>query len=389
MTIRRMNGGRNETKDPARGRSRDQPQTPGEASTMVKCAAAAPAGRAYNGTRCVRRTVSAMAIALAAVCAAQPSLAGDRPAIDGAMSIWPDAGLAVVRQTDRDDAGKFSGIGLTPGKRPTVLSSAEELLRKFSDINVSLKEIRDGNADVPQIYLASFPADLPKLKSATRRKQVFIKTVLPLVLRANAEVRVERQRLLRILDHERRTGSLSPAEQWFLTDLARRYEVDDLDRDELLRRVDVIPPSLALAQGAEESGWGTSRFAHQGNAVFGQRTFASGRGIVPKERAHGARFEVLRFAEIFTSVRAYLWNLNTHPAYAALRQLRGIARAEDRRPDSFRLAATLTRYSERGQAYVHTLQTIMRINRLQQFDGARLAGRDRTATLETASDGNS
>jgi Bax protein len=170
---------------------------------------------------------------------------------------------------------------------------------------------------------------------------------------------------------------MSVEQRLSLENLAQKYGVNFGDWAELRRRVREVPVSLALAQGAEESGWGTSRFAHQGNAVFGQRTFTRGRGIVPKEREAGEKFEVLRFSALLTSVRAYVWNLNTHFAYADFRTARAQGHARGGKPDSMSLIATLKRYSERGEAYIETIRAIIRVNRLRQFDAARLTGADK------------
>ena len=134
-----------------------------------------------------------------------------------------------------------------------------------------------------------------------------------------------------------------------------------------------MPPSLALAQAAEESGWGTSRFARKGNAVFGQRTWRSGRGMVPLRREDGKRHEVVAFNALRASVDAYLRNLNSHPAYGEFRRLRAEARALDRAVSVPALVGTMTRYSERGADYLRTILAIIRVNRFAAYDRARLA----------------
>ncbi|MDP6876082.1 MAG: hypothetical protein QF521_21365, partial [Alphaproteobacteria bacterium] len=128
-------------------------------------------------------------------------------------------------------------------------------------LDLSLKALRRGQTAVPPVYLGRFPVKLAKLRSAKQRKDIFIKTVLPLVIRANNEVRAERHRMLSLIERQRDQGGLSPNERAYLNNLVAQYEVPEGDLDELQRRVDVVPVSLALAQGAEESGWGTSRFA--------------------------------------------------------------------------------------------------------------------------------
>jgi len=296
-----------------------------------------------------------------------------------ALAVAPDEG-------DGDDAGrphaaiaaKVAEAPAVTRQPPLVLASSEDLLRKFAARDIALEDVRHGRAAVPAIFLARFPDDLASLTSVEQRKQVFIKTVLPLVLRTNQQIAADRRLLLRLLSTSHGARPAGALERDLLARLARRYGADPGDRVELLRRIDIVPPSLALAQGAEESGWGTSRFARMGNAVFGQRTF-KGEGMVPKERAPGERFAVRAFNALEASVRAYVWNLNTHPAYADFRAARAAMRAEGRALDGADLAGALTRYSERGEAYVDTIRIIMRANRLDQFDDARLDARDITA----------
>jgi uncharacterized FlgJ-related protein len=136
-------------------------------------------------------------------------------------------------------------------------------------------------------------------------------------------------------------------------------------------RVDIIPPSLALAQAAEESGWGTSRFADVGNALFGQWTWSE--GIAPLEQREGkGDYRIAKFDSPLDSVRAYMLNLNTHAAYRSLRERRREMRVRGDQLSGWELAETLTSYSERGAAYVETLHTIMRVNRLAATDSAYL-----------------
>ena len=137
---------------------------------------------------------------------------------------------------------------------------------------------------------------------------------------------------------------------------------------ELIRRVDVIPTSLVLAQAANESAWGTSRFAREGNNIFGQWCFDEGCGLVPNRRGEDASHEVRAFASVEAAVRAYFRNLNTHPSYEDLRTLRASMRMQGLPLNSMVLARGLTRYSERGMDYVLELQDMIRINELRERD---------------------
>ena len=141
---------------------------------------------------------------------------------------------------------------------------------------------------------------------------------------------------------------------------------------ELMLRVDIVPPALALGQGAYESGYGTSRFALEGNAYFGQWTYG-GKGMKPKEkRASKGNYGVAAYAWPLDSVESYMLNLNTHSAYTGLRKMRADIRASGSKVTGHDLAASLDRYSERGQEYVDTLRGIMRFNELAVADSADL-----------------
>lgn len=172
------------------------------------------------------------------------------------------------------------------------------------------------------------------------------------------------------------TGSaLSALEQETLDELALQYRLQGSELptadlvDELMVRVDIIPVSLALAQAATESAWGTSRFAREGNNIFGQWCFDEGCGLVPGQRADDASHEVRAFASVEASIRAYFRNLNTNPNYAYLRELRAQMRLMDKPLDSWALAQGLLRYSERGHVYISEIHDIIRINDLLSRDG--------------------
>lgn len=262
---------------------------------------------------------------------------------------------------------------------------AKTLIAKFAAHDASLALVREGKAAVPRIFLASLPPDLPELDSVRQRKAAFITTVLPLILHANQKILAQRRQILAIQKVRQIGLDEGDEARKFLAAMAEEYDVAADNLPALLHRVDVVPPSQALAQAAEESGWGTSRFARRGNAVFGQRTFKEGRGMVPLERAEGERHEVLVFNSLQTSVDAYLWNLNTHFAYREFRRLRARQRKAGQPLDGYALIGTMLRYSERGADYVKTIRAIMRVNELDQFDRARLAEGGRLINASRAS----
>ncbi len=143
-------------------------------------------------------------------------------------------------------------------------------------------------------------------------------------------------------------------------------------RRRLLKRVDIIPPGLALAQAASESAYGTSRFSRLANNLFGEWTFAPGTGIVPKDRPEGKTYEIRRFKSIFASVNAYFKNLNTHRAYKNLREKRAFLRSEGLPLKSTTLADGLIHYSIRGEEYVKSIKKIIRQNRLSRLSQVKL-----------------
>ena len=255
---------------------------------------------------------------------------------------------------------------------PIKVASAEDLNNKFSEAGFTLSDVRDG-AEVPRVVLVQLPGDLSTLQSVKVKKSLFIRSMLPMVLQANEKVRADRLRLLKLMV---RDGAPGEANRAWLAGLAKRYAVkgDDLRQvmTELKKRVDIVPPSLALAQGAEESGWGTSRFAVMGNAVFGQWTYTKGKGIVPGKREEGARHEVRAFDGLHESIEAYLFNLNTHRAYRKFRDRRADLRRNGDDVTGAEMIKTLDRYSQRGAAYIGTIRTIMRVNGMDVFDRARL-----------------
>ena len=281
--------------------------------------------------------------------------------------------ITPVDSADTVSRALSAAAAVLPTDSPLALVDTKTLIEKFADHDASLERVRTGAVPVPRIFLARLPADLSELRSAKTRKSAFIKAVLPLVLRANQDVMAKRRRVIALRQVRRLGFGLGRTDREFLYQMAQDYDVPADDIDALLRRVDIVPPSVALAQAAEESGWGTSRFARRGNAVFGQRTFKSGHGMVPLRREEGKRHEVRAFDRLETSVRAYLWNLNTHDAYAQFRTLRDRYRRNGMPLDSAALIGTLERYSERGKDYVETIRVIVRVNKLQQFDTARLA----------------
>ncbi len=266
--------------------------------------------------------------------------------------------------------GAKSQAGAPP--RALEALSASALEKTFSRVGYRLAAVRDGGADVPRLFLTSLPADWGQRQSTAERKRLFLEALLPLVLRTNESIWAKRERLLEAMRRRAEGATLEWSERAWLNSLAEDYDTGAGRLEELLKRVDIIPPALALAQAAAESGWGISRFARKGNALFGQRTWTQGAGLVPARRLEDERHEVKRFEALAGSVAAYMKNLNRHSAYAAFRTKRAWMRERHGTLDGHGLAGTLDRYSEAGRDYIETLRTIMRVNRLEELDSAKL-----------------
>jgi Bax protein len=222
---------------------------------------------------------------------------------------------------------------------------------------------------VPRVVPATLPPDIERLAPG-QRKRVFITTILPLVLAENERVLRDRAELLRLLGHE----TLSETEQRWLAALLKRYRINppaqagpELIAQALLRRLDEVPVSMALAQAALESGWGTSRAAQEGNALFGQYAFMG---------PAGGSYELKGFVSLQDCINDYVRNLNSHPAYSEFRALRLAQRRGGDGLDPFALASTLTRYSSRGVDYTEHVHEMMLMNDLRRYDAASLCAVD-------------
>ena len=218
-------------------------------------------------------------------------------------------------------------------------------------------------------YTASLQDRLAQIDDVQERKQSLIRILLPLVLHANE--RVLQQRMI-IEQLRQRLPYLTPLEKQTLITFARMYLVEGVTSEEmvaeLLKRVNVLPVSLILAQAAIESGWGTSRFSLKGNNIFGLRN-SSGYGMVPRERPSEEEFTVSVFRDLQSCIDYYMWNINTNPQYEQLRYTRSLSEAPY---DSYALAQGLRNYSEMGIEYVRRVELLIGYNSLKNYDDYRL-----------------
>ena len=203
------------------------------------------------------------------------------------------------------------------------------------------------------------------------KKLAFFEYMLPLVKEQNSLIKDQRERLLEL--RHLSVQEFSRAQEDLVTKLIKEYRIksDQLSKEDinqLLLRVDEVPASLALAQAAMESAWGTSRFAVQANNLFGQWCYTKGCGLVPLRRDAGNSHEVEKFRTVSDAVSSYLRNINSHRAYAGLRKDRAQLRATGDAVTGYKLAEGLVDYSELREAYVKEIQAVIRINKLAQYD---------------------
>jgi uncharacterized FlgJ-related protein len=249
---------------------------------------------------------------------------------------------------------------------PNLNLKTETVLNLFKDVEYDLGQVRSKKLVKP-IYFTQFPKDLDALESTQLKKETFIKIVLPLVVAENERILADREKL-KILSNKKFTTEQE--KQWLRQKLLE-YKVKKGDLKELLARMDIIPTSIALAQAAKESGWGTSRFALEGNAIFGQWTW-SGQGIAPLDRASDKNHKILKFPILRASVKAYKNNLNTHKSYSKFREKRLNLRENKKKISGLELTETLNNYAQTGSEYTKILNQIIKQNRLSDFEPVSL-----------------
>ena len=260
-----------------------------------------------------------------------------------------------------EDVFKFEDL-----PEDTVRLSASTIEQLFEDTNYSLSEVRKSKKVKP-IRLSLLPNEIKQIESSKKRKSLFIQIILPLILEENNLILLDRKKLFSILNKNKN----SKKEINWLNRKFKQYGVLNKDIPTLKVRMDIVPVSLAIAQAAKETGWGTSRFALEGNALFGQWTW-SGDGIKPAGADSDTKHKVMKFRVLKASVRAYQRNLNTHSSYKNFRQLRAQLRDDSASLDSLLLADQLDNYAETGKEYTKILKQIINQNSLKDFDDVKL-----------------
>ena len=248
----------------------------------------------------------------------------------------------------------------------TVRLNASVVQQVFKDTNYNLKDVRETKLVKP-IPLSHLPAEMKMIENSKVRKNLFIQIILPLVIEENNKIKLDRRKLFSILNK----NNNSLGEKKWLNIKFKQYGVIKKDLATLKIRMDYVPASLAIAQAAKESGWGTSRFAIEGNALFGQWTW-TGEGIKPAGSDSDSTHKVMRFKILKASVKAYQRNLNTHASYKKFRMERAKLRDNKKELDSLLLAGYLDKYAETGMEYVRVLKQIITQNKLKDFDDVKL-----------------
>ena len=260
----------------------------------------------------------------------------------------------------------FDIFSLNDLETDTVRLNASTIKQLFEDTGYNLKDVRKKKLVKP-VALTLLPQEIKMIENVVKRKDFFIQIVLPLIIQENNNIRLDRKTLFNIINKSNNTAS----EKEWLEKKYKQYGVNSKDLSVLKIRMDEIPTSLAIAQAAKETGWGTSRFAQEGNALFGQWTW-SGEGLKPKEAKKGEDHKVMKFNVLQASVRAYQRNLNTHSSYKDFRKARAEFRDLNKPLDSIELSKYLNKYAETGNQYVEVLQKIITQNKLKDFDDAKL-----------------
>jgi len=247
----------------------------------------------------------------------------------------------------------------------TISLDASVVASLFEDFNYDLSKIRKGKKVKP-FYISLLPKDLSLIEDIRERKELFIKIILPLILQENEKIEKDREKLFKLLAKKSNTKKEKDWLKWKF----KEYKIKNRDISELKIRMDIVPVSLAIAQAAIESGWGTSRFALEGNALYGQWTW-SDKGLKPLENVDGDH-KVMHFKILTASIKAYKKNLNTHSGYIEFREARAKLRNLNERVTGLKLTQYLDKYSATGMEYTKKLELTIKKNSLSDFENAKL-----------------
>ena len=243
--------------------------------------------------------------------------------------------------------------------------NTQTVLNLFEDLEYKLDHVRN-KKKVKPIYFTRLPKDLDSIKSIKEKKETFLQILLPLIVAENEKIEEDRKYLLKIL----KDNESDESKKW-LYKKYKKYKVADRNIKDLIEKIDIIPTSIALAQAAKESGWGTSRFALEGNAIYGQWTW-NGDGIEPLEKTKDQRHTILKFPLLRASVKAYIANLNTHRGYKSFREKRATLRKQNKKLTGLELIHELENYAQTGKEYTKILEKIIKQNDLEELEAVTI-----------------
>ncbi|MDC3171728.1 glucosaminidase domain-containing protein [Pelagibacteraceae bacterium] len=256
-------------------------------------------------------------------------------------------------------------LKITVEKNDLSTKDLNNIFEKHAYLIESVRKIKQ----VPDITINKFPNDFNEINSTKVKKSLFIKSLLPLIIRENNKILDTRNRIIKIqstpVNYIKRSDGLWLKKQYI------KYKVKNHNFNDLLLRVDTVPVSIALAQAAIESGWGTSRFVTEGNALFGQWSWNKGSGIVPIERDIAETYEIKAFDSLGGSIASYMKNLNTNNNYADFRKFRNEFKSNGDIFDSLMLLKFLVKYAE-NENYSNILEKIIVKNKLKDFDEVKI-----------------
>ena len=243
--------------------------------------------------------------------------------------------------------------------------NTQTVLNLFEDLEYDLDYVRN-KKKVKPIYFTRLPKDLNSIKSVKEKKETFLQILLPLIVAENEKIKEDREYLFKLL----RDNDKKESKKW-LNKKFKAYKVSNKNINELIEKIDIIPTSIALAQAAKESGWGTSRFALEGNAIYGQWTW-NGDGIEPLEKTKDQKHKILKFPLLRASVKAYIINLNTHSGYKSFRKKRSELRKKNKKLTGLQLIHELENYAQTGKEYTKILEQIIKQNDLDELEAVTI-----------------
>ena len=270
-----------------------------------------------------------------------------------------------IKNSSPADKTKLTKNKKTPPASNDYNLNTQTVLNLFEDLEYDLDQVRN-KKKVKPIYFTRLPKDLDTIKSVKEKKETFLQILLPLVVAENQAIKEDRKYLLKLLKGNETVDS----KKW-LNKKYKKYKVTDKNINELIEKIDIIPTSIALAQAAKESGWGTSRFALEGNAVYGQWTW-NGDGIEPLEKTKNQSHKILKFPLLRASVKAYIANLNTHNGYKSFRKKRAMLRSENKKLEGVKLIHELENYAQTGKEYTRILEQIIKQNDLDELESVTI-----------------